>query len=145
MLDDDFYADPIRVEFEVSEVWRGGVGSTAVVTTGFGDGDCGFPFAVGDEYVVPAYANSDGLSTGLCSGVEWLSASGSLSTWQFRYSRLPTRTSLWRAALLRACIIAALILMGCLGAVLMVGHIGVRLPAHASRSASWLAQLNPSR
>jgi len=126
MIDDDFYADPIRVKFEVSEVWRGDVGSTTVVTTGFGDGDCGFPFAVGDEYVVPAYEDSDGLSTGLCSGVEWLSASGSLSTWEGRYSRLPTRASLWRDALLRACIVVALGLMVCLGAVFVVRHVRAR-------------------
>jgi hypothetical protein len=69
---DDLYQDRAEVEFEVSRVWRGDVGQTAVITTGLGGGDCGYEFNVGWSYVVPDDPRRGVMSTGLCSGVELL-------------------------------------------------------------------------
>jgi hypothetical protein len=55
------------------EVRRGFVGAnadqTVQVHTGFGFGDCGFPFEKGEEYIVYAYQYGDSnvLSTGICT------------------------------------------------------------------------------
>lgn len=55
------------------EVSRGFVGAkadqTVQVHTGFGFGDCGFPFEKGEEYIVYAYQYGDSkvLSTGICT------------------------------------------------------------------------------
>lgn len=55
------------------EVTRGFVGAkadqTVQVHTGFGFGDCGFPFEKGEEYIVYAYQDGDSkvLSTGICT------------------------------------------------------------------------------
>jgi len=55
------------------KVSRGFIGvksdQTVEVHTGFGFGDCGFPFRKGEEYIVYAYQSGDnqGLSTGVCT------------------------------------------------------------------------------
>jgi hypothetical protein len=47
------------------------------ILTGFGGGDCGYPFQIGSEYVVYAYKNSDGrLETGICSRTRPLAEAG---------------------------------------------------------------------
>jgi carboxypeptidase family protein len=60
-----------RVRLRVLEAFRGTTapGSDVIVTTGSGGGDCGFPFAEGQEYLVYAtrYEESGELSTGICS------------------------------------------------------------------------------
>jgi hypothetical protein len=59
-----------EVTFRLHAAWKGidsGDG-TVSVTTGHGDGDCGFGFAVGTTYLVYAQsAESGGLSTSICS------------------------------------------------------------------------------
>lgn len=60
----------LTFKFKVS---RGFVGAktdqTIEVHTGFGFGDCGFPFEKGEEYIVYAYQSGDSkvLSTGICT------------------------------------------------------------------------------
>lgn len=60
----------LTFSFKVS---RGFIGATADQTidvhTGFGFGDCGFPFEKGEEYIVYAYQYGDSkdLSTGICT------------------------------------------------------------------------------
>jgi hypothetical protein len=58
------------VVFEVSSVWKGQVPHQVEVAAGWADGDCGYEFTIGREYIVfggntwrPSY-----ISTGLCSG-----------------------------------------------------------------------------
>jgi len=47
------------------------------ILTGFGGGDCGYPFQTGAEYVVYAYKNSDGrLETSICSGTRPVAEAG---------------------------------------------------------------------
>ena len=61
------------VHFSVDESFYGGAEAhgEAVVYTGWGGGDCGYPFVVGTSYLVYAGVGSDGrLSTGTCHGTQ---------------------------------------------------------------------------
>jgi hypothetical protein len=61
------------VHFSVAENFHGvsDPGTEAVVYTGSGGGDCGYPFVVGTSYLVFAGVGSDGrLSTGICNGTQ---------------------------------------------------------------------------
>ena len=42
----------LAVTLEVSQIWKGDIASPIVVLTARGGGDCGFPFCVGESYVV---------------------------------------------------------------------------------------------
>jgi hypothetical protein len=63
------------IEFRIDRVWNGATGDTVRVLTGFGGGDCGYPFDKGNDYVVFAYlfedpgpaAGSGLLVAGICS------------------------------------------------------------------------------
>jgi hypothetical protein len=50
--------------FRVDEVFKGELASDSVVHTGFGDGDCGYAFEEGVEYVVYANIADDALRPG---------------------------------------------------------------------------------
>ncbi|MEZ7170600.1 hypothetical protein [Sporosarcina sp. OR05] len=58
------------VYFAVDESWKGVEQSEVSVTTGYHDGDCGFPFEVGQSYLVYASLgdmnNKSTLSTSIC-------------------------------------------------------------------------------
>lgn len=57
----------VRVLFDVDKVWKGSLGPTAVVLTGRGAGDCGFPFTEGDRYLVYAQGEDEAhLGTSTC-------------------------------------------------------------------------------
>jgi hypothetical protein len=58
-----------RVRLRVQEVLSGAYPNGEIeILTGFGNGDCGYPFEVGREYVVYARKDRNGrLSTGICS------------------------------------------------------------------------------
>lgn len=61
------------VSFDVSRSYRGAQRKDIQVRTGVGGGDCGFPFEVGEQYLVYAFADESGqLSTGICSGTALL-------------------------------------------------------------------------
>jgi hypothetical protein len=56
--------------FVIQESFKaaGPVGSEAIVQTGSGGGDCGYPFAIGQSYLIYADQGPDGnLRTGICS------------------------------------------------------------------------------
>jgi protocatechuate 3,4-dioxygenase beta subunit len=57
------------VRFAISEAFRGVSGGSAETITGAGGGDCGYPFKVGESYLVYAYRppNDDRLYAGICS------------------------------------------------------------------------------
>ena len=60
----------LHVKFRTMELWRADTATTNTfeLTTGFGGGDCGYPFQEGKAYVVFAYRANDGqLGTGICS------------------------------------------------------------------------------
>lgn len=57
-----------EVQFEVSRMWRGPGMSKLRIFTGRGGGDCGYPFKVGERYLVYAYGNPDeGWYAHICS------------------------------------------------------------------------------
>jgi hypothetical protein len=62
----------MRVCFAIERVEKGLPMSSVCVGTGFGGGDCGFPFVVGERYRVFAHRNAHetswelGLETGIC-------------------------------------------------------------------------------
>src|SRR5437899_3301642 len=43
------------------------VGQEMLIATGSGGGDCGYPFRIGETYLVDAYQNEGALSTGICA------------------------------------------------------------------------------
>ena len=52
--------------FEVERLFKGAVSSEVAVLTGIGRGDCGYPFQVGEKYLVYAYEKK-GLETNICT------------------------------------------------------------------------------
>lgn len=58
-----------RVHLDVAEAFRGVTSQEVDIDTGNGGGDCGYPFKVGESYLVYAYLEKDGqtLSTGICT------------------------------------------------------------------------------
>jgi hypothetical protein len=56
-----------RVTLRVVRSWKGAETRDAVVLTGMGDGDCGFPFERGQSYLVYAHSRDPGvLSASIC-------------------------------------------------------------------------------
>jgi len=70
----DFYTNYL-VRFDVEESFRGQQRKFIEVTTGFGGGDCGFPFRIGERYLVYAadFPRIGRLYTGICSRTKALS------------------------------------------------------------------------
>jgi len=60
-------ADPVKVIFEVSKIWKGPDYETLVLTTARSGVSCGYSFKENEEYIVYAYGEEDKLSTGICS------------------------------------------------------------------------------
>jgi hypothetical protein len=69
-------ADPIKVVFEVSRVWKGEEKADIALTTARDSASCGYDFMVGGEYLVYANNSETGLTTGLCSRTMPLSMAG---------------------------------------------------------------------
>lgn len=65
-------ADPVKVTFDVSKVWKGPDYKNMVIKTARSDVSCGYAFKQGDEYIVYAYGEGDKLSTGICSRTQLL-------------------------------------------------------------------------
>jgi len=60
-------ADPVKVTFEVSKIWKGPDYETLVLTTARDGASCGYGFKENEEYIVYAYGEENKLSTGICS------------------------------------------------------------------------------
>jgi hypothetical protein len=60
-------ADPVSVTFDVSDVWKGPAYRRMVLTTSRESASCGYPFQLGETYLVYAADRGDGLTTHLCS------------------------------------------------------------------------------
>ena len=57
----------LLVKIRVESNWKGEERAEIVIVTGKGDGDCGFPFKVGESYLIYAYQIRNGhLSTNIC-------------------------------------------------------------------------------
>jgi len=58
----------MRISFEVLHDYSTTQQKHLQLTTGLGGGDCGFPFEIGERYLVDAYRDESGeISTGICS------------------------------------------------------------------------------
>jgi hypothetical protein len=57
------------VRLEANEVFRGDAGDEIELSTGYGGGECGYPFELGGQYLVFAFQHRDSgsFSTGICS------------------------------------------------------------------------------
>ncbi len=60
-------ADPIKVTFQVDQVWKGSVSQTTTITTARSGASCGYTFEKGGEYIVYAHGQENNLSVSLCS------------------------------------------------------------------------------
>jgi len=88
-----------EVKFSVEESFKG-LGSTeALVFTGWGGGDCGYPFRTGQQYLVYAYKDEkDGrLGTSICSRTRQLSeAKGRLGLPERAFTSIVGVNDPWR-------------------------------------------------
>jgi len=66
----------VSVKLLVKDVWKGNIPKEITVTTGLGNGDCGYPFEVDESYLIYANAsNENKLSTTICHRTKNLSES----------------------------------------------------------------------
>lgn len=64
----------LLVKMRVKSSWKGAEDTEIVIVTGKGNGDCGYPFTVGQKYLVYAYQTTNGqLSTNVCQRTTLLS------------------------------------------------------------------------
>lgn len=59
--------DPIKVTFEIREIWKGVEGKTLSLTTAQSSASCGVSFEQGKDYIVYAHEGKEGLEASLCS------------------------------------------------------------------------------
>lgn len=60
-------ADPVLVNFQVADSWRGVTTTTVAIRTAASGASCGYTFEVGKQYVVYAYQYSGVLETNICT------------------------------------------------------------------------------
>jgi hypothetical protein len=57
----------VSVRLLVVDSWKGNLSKEITITTGLGNGDCGYPFEVGESYLIYANGSDENkLSTGIC-------------------------------------------------------------------------------
>ena len=56
-----------KVKFDVERSWKGDSVETLSVLTGYGGGDCGYGFEIGEKYLVYAYSSEGSLNANICS------------------------------------------------------------------------------
>jgi hypothetical protein len=64
---EDFNWTPRAFKFSVEQAYLGVAGTEIEVSTGYGGGDCGYQFKLGQRYLVYAYRYKDRLNTGICT------------------------------------------------------------------------------
>ena len=84
-------ADPVKVTFEVSKIWKGHDYKTLVLTTERSGISCGYSFKKNEEYIVYAYGEEDSLSTNTCSRTKLL-ARAQEDLQELDYENLPTNS-----------------------------------------------------
>lgn len=58
---------PRGIKFSVEQAYVGVVGTEVEIFTGYGGGDCGYPFKIGQRYLVYAYRAKEKLVTSICT------------------------------------------------------------------------------
>jgi hypothetical protein len=78
----------ITVLFKVNKSYKGKSFATLKVSTGRGGGDCGYPFKVGEKYLVYAYGKADDeLGSSICSRTSLLADTEDLKILQKKKNR----------------------------------------------------------
>ena len=68
----------LKVTLKVKTSWKGLLPTEVILLTGLGRGDCGYPFEVGQNYLVYAYGQDlDHLGTNICQRTAPFSDGGS--------------------------------------------------------------------
>ncbi|MDD3283997.1 MAG: hypothetical protein PHZ07_00145 [Patescibacteria group bacterium] len=65
-------SDPIKITFEVSQIWKGPNYKIIILTTARDQASCGYPFEQNEEYIVYAYDKENKLNTNICSRTKLL-------------------------------------------------------------------------
>lgn len=63
----EFSAPNLAVKFKVNTVWKGEINETTFIATNYHEAACGYPFRIGEEYIVYANEWNGILWVGLCS------------------------------------------------------------------------------
>ena len=63
----------VEVRFKVEKTWNSESENEITITTGRGNGDCGYKFEVGEKYLVYAYGDKNNLGTNICRRTSFLS------------------------------------------------------------------------
>jgi hypothetical protein len=70
-------ANPVKVTFEVAEVWKGELKAETVVYTAISSASCGYGgFEANKDYIVFAHGSSERLETNLCERTKPLTSAG---------------------------------------------------------------------
>lgn len=56
-----------QVKLKVDNSWKNDLQGEIILITGQSSGDCGFPFQIGEKYLVYAYGAKDRLGTNICT------------------------------------------------------------------------------
>jgi hypothetical protein len=114
-------ADPVKVTFKVSEVWKGEIERQTIVYTALGSDSCGVDyFEKGTEYIVSASLDSESLETNICSLTKPLaSAANELAVLGEGYQPIDNDSSKFAFSII---VIAATIIVG--------GAIVIRIILH---------------
>ncbi len=65
----------VKVKFKSEKIYKGEMLNEIIVSTGLGNGDCGYRFEVGKSYLIYAYGDSDNLLTNICQRTSLLQES----------------------------------------------------------------------
>jgi hypothetical protein len=65
----------VSVRLLIKDSWKGNSPKEITITTGIGNGDCGYPFEVGESYLIYASGDENRLSTHICQRTKNLSDS----------------------------------------------------------------------
>lgn len=56
----------VEIKFKVEKTWNNESQKEITITTGQGNGDCGYKFEIGEKYLVYAYGDRNNLGTNIC-------------------------------------------------------------------------------
>lgn len=68
--------DPIDFRLRVTTIWKGPLADSVTIRTKRCDASCGFPFEIGESYLIYANQDSAGLHTHLCTRTQSLERAG---------------------------------------------------------------------
>lgn len=138
-----FMYEQRRIAFEVSETFRGKPASVREIRTGYGWGDCGYPFELGRTYIVFASENDKNgeFVTGICAGTQELTENSGVAAYLRSVKMGRADTSVFGSVILHEVSGGVRAEPGTLPAVvkLQSGTMTWEAPLNADRSFSFTA------